>query len=115
MNRAMRKALEGSIKKWEKIAEGTGSDKATENCSLCKRFNSGSFYHCQRNDGEKCPVYEATGKKYCINTPYQDWSMSVRKRDKTFGTYGAKATDDETVMCAVLEVEFLKSLRPAKD
>jgi len=41
--------------------------------------------------------------------------MSVKKRDKTFCTYGAKATDDETVMCAVLEVEFLKSLRPAKD
>lgn len=109
------KALEESIKKWEKIVDGTGSDKSADNCSLCQRFMFYSFDDCQRNDGEKCPVYEATGKKYCNNTPYRDWILALKKRDKHEGTYGAKATDDETVMCAVLELEFLKSLRPVKD
>jgi hypothetical protein len=111
MKYATRKALEGSIKKWEKIIDGTASDKGTDNCSLCQRF----MLDCQTINEEKCPVYEVTGKKYCKNTPYSDWMVAVRKRDKKMNAYGAKATDDQTVMCAVLEVEFLKSLLPAKD
>lgn len=32
------KALHGSIKKWEAIAKGTGTDKSGENCPLCQEF-----------------------------------------------------------------------------
>jgi len=31
-------ALKGSIKKWERIVEGTGVDEGADNCPLCELF-----------------------------------------------------------------------------
>ena len=38
MNRKTLTALKGSIKKWEKIVAGTGSDNGYQNCPLCALF-----------------------------------------------------------------------------
>ncbi len=60
------KALKGSIKKWEKIVNGTGWDEGTTNCPLCR------LYHIKyvRTIGcTGCPIKTVTGEKYCNNTP----------------------------------------------
>lgn len=99
------KALRGSIKKWEDIVNGTGIDKYADNCPLCARFHP---MECVRPDGEECPV-AAAGHWYCSRTPYADWCESITGRSSR------KAKDDESVMCAVLELEFLKSLLPRRE
>jgi hypothetical protein len=53
----------------------------------------------------------------CEGSPYTDWLWALDERDYYRDYYvapwtGDKPTDDETVMCAVLELEFLKSLLP---
>lgn len=106
------KALKLSIKKWKGIVAGTEKDLQNRNCALCKRFGR----DCIRmgNKIEKCPVYEATGIFGCHRTPYEDWMAALFERDVSafLNSNSFIATDDETVMCAVLELEFLKDLLP---
>ena len=116
MSRKTLAALEGSIKKWERIVEGIDADAGTENCPLCALFHPDSasteeFRRFYKHSCRGCPVQQATGEPFCINTPYQDWQRAVRPRGYTFPFY---AKDNESVMCAVLELEFLKSLLPRK-
>lgn len=109
MDKATLKALNGSIKKWEGIVAGRVADKGPENCPLCMKFHRppNNYFYCNG-----CPVREATRRRFCNGTPYQDWLKALKKNRPEFGDN--KATDDETVMCAVLELEFLKSLLPSK-
>ena len=107
MNKETLKALKGSIKKWEKIVDGTGVDDGADNCALCDMFfdSAMDFEYCKG-----CPVSKSTGRRGCTETPYEDWLES----QSHFGRFHHphKAHNDETVMCAVLELEFLKSLLP---
>jgi len=48
-------ALKGSIKKWEKIHDGTGMDEGRDNCALCQRFQN------EDCDCDGCPVEVRTG------------------------------------------------------
>jgi len=48
------KALKGSIKKWERIVEGTGVDEGADNCPLCE---------IKHVDKKKMKVYCATCKE----------------------------------------------------
>ena len=104
-------ALRGSIKKWEAIVDGTGVDDASDNCPLCGLFNPA--WGCETRGGEICPVAVASGSLWCAMTPYEDWRAAATARAwPDSADYPIHATDDETVMCAVLELEFLKSLLP---
>lgn len=100
------KALKGSIKKWEAIVAGTGEDHGNENCPLCQEFFA---QECQG-----CPVASDTGETHCGGTPYWEWEEAIEEQDGAFSLAPKKASDDETVMCAVLELEYLKSLLPSK-
>ena len=66
-NAEVRTALQGSIKKWEEIVNGTGADLGCSNCPLCQMFLVGSL-SC---DG--CPIAEYTNSHHCLNSPYGDW------------------------------------------
>lgn len=68
MDDETREALEGSIRKWEAIVAGTGTDKGGRNCPLCQMFNRDNKTHCVG-----CPVREHTGLAACRNTPYEPW------------------------------------------
>lgn len=59
-----KKALRGSIRKWQRIVNGTGIDDGTENCACCKKWN----HHGNRCVG--CPIFQFTGRRGCEGTPY---------------------------------------------
>jgi hypothetical protein len=103
MNKKTKKALDGSIKKWEKILAGKIADKGDENCPLCKIFCKFDVNYSYKCDG--CPVKDKTGRNLCCGTPYDDWDYSDVlledcKEDYIFFKKQASA-----------ELKFLKSLR----
>lgn len=63
-------ALQGSIKKWEAIVDGTGKDQGGQNCPLCQRFETTV---CKTLQGEECPVRIRTGLISCAGSPYASY------------------------------------------
>ena len=101
MNKKTKKALEGSIKKWEKIVSGKGGDDGTDNCPLCLLFYYDSCVGC--------PVSKSTGIRGCIDSPYNKFTAHHQRMHNVFYPY-----EIECKICerhAKAEVEFLKSLR----
>ena len=89
-------ALELSIEKWQDIVDGTGEELEDKNCALCKLYNKKE--ENEESNCLPCPIYKRTGKKYCQNTPYEEYyCYPIRGKKK-----------------AEAELEFLKSLRPKK-
>lgn len=99
MNRKTLKALKGSMNKWAEIRTGSGVEKGTDNCSLCKLFHTDHTevprYLCCRG----CPVFEKSGMRFCNNTPFvsyskhatiinkaQDWSVAKTPQAKGAAT-----------------------------
>lgn len=109
MNAQTLKALKGSIKKWEGIVEGTGTDRGDKNCPLCKLFlrkcapGNKPCMHCVG-----CPVYEKMGRSSCMDSPYDDWSSYLDQNDRENG----KVFDRRSKQLAKNELEFLKGLLP---
>jgi hypothetical protein len=95
-------ALEGSIRKWQRILIGTGRERGSSDCPLCGLFNER-----EDDDCKDCPVRQKTGKVGCHGSPYDDWKHAGQPTDCT------NLTDAQT-LAAKHELEFLKSLRPAK-
>ena len=62
-------AMRGSIRKWERIVEGTGEDEGANNCPLCHLFHS-DFRKDDENMCKGCPVAESVGVSGCLSTPY---------------------------------------------
>ena len=76
-----RVALIGSITKWRKIVEGTGTDAGIKNCPLCKEFHDGE--HHTDDLCERCPVKLHVNDFGCFNTPYADWYAHHRDEHVT--------------------------------
>ena len=80
------------IDHWERNANGTSASVSRFDCALCNEYIE---IHC---DG--CPIQAATGKPFCVGTPY---------------VAAAKAWDDvdreEFNLAAKAEVEFLQKLK----
>lgn len=89
------KALKGSIRKWQRIVNGTGKDRGADNCPLCKAY--------PRLDCAGCPVKKATGYDQCAETPYRDYRRA--------NIWGSAA---DALISAKRELNFLKSLLPAR-
>lgn len=85
MDDRTKEALEGSIKKWEGIVDGTIIDRGQDNCPLCQLFFE--------NSCRGCPVSIRSGKRFCRNTPYDDYDVT------------------ESQDAAEAELDFLISLR----
>ena len=94
MDARTRTALLGSIEKWQKIVDGTGEDKGSDNCPLCQEFRY--RYRCHG-----CPVFSQTGQIGCRGTPYDDYESAEDNHD----TDGRRAV-------AKAELAFLKCLLP---
>lgn len=102
-------ALRGSIAKWEAIAAGHGEERGTENCPLCAKFYR---FSCRG-----CPVSCETGEAYCNGSPYDEWSDLLPEEVERQGLWPNviyKARTEHARAVAQKEVDFLKSLLPAK-
>ena len=114
MKEEIEKALNKSIKHWERLFkvetfeeienEGIGS----EHCALCELFDTPEGCRCEKG----CPIYEHTGEMFCANTPYTEvaflydilkWDL-VREDEKE--QYLIKFKED-----ALKELLFLKELK----
>jgi len=99
-------ALRESIKYWEAIADGT-KGASVDNCALCKRFRAEPA--CQTSH-EACPVTIATGKSYCLETPFiKFWRFSSIRE----GAPGVWAVTPKAKDAAREHMEFFKSLLPS--
>ena len=90
-DKATRKAIMGSIAKWQRIlkAKDVREDGMNNDCPLCAMF----LYTDSRTDTGVCygcPVWRASGAVLCDRTPYQDWSrekMNLSEVDFYSGEY----------------------------
>ena len=69
MDKSTREALLGSIEKWERIVAGTGEDRGTLNCPLCKKF----YFEDRSRPCVRCPVAKKVGNILCRGTPYENY------------------------------------------
>jgi len=57
-------ALDGAIKKWEQIVDGSQADGGIADCPLCVLLDT----LCRT-----CPIAVQTGRRGCYGSPYTDW------------------------------------------
>lgn len=100
MTPATRKALEGSIRKWERIVIGTGKDLGHRNCALCKMFFDADD---DETSCKGCPVMTKTGHSHCNGTAYRTYTAER-------SAHGEDSI--EARKQAFKELRFLESLRP---
>lgn len=108
MTQEAKEALLGSIAKWQAIVDGTGVDRRSKNCPLCKLFLDYSLYvsTCQG-----CPVSERTGQDCCRGTPYERFAL----RSKYYSAGHFIPKTDAAKAAARDMLDFLKSLLPKQD
>ncbi|MFH1134956.1 MAG: hypothetical protein V1816_02590 [Pseudomonadota bacterium] len=67
--------MEASVRKWEKIIAGKGSDGGVLDCPPCRIFY---ILVCTG-----CPIAEYTGKRFCKGSPYPAWYWhQIQAHDK---------------------------------
>lgn len=105
MDKKTLKALKGSIKKWEKIVAGTGTDKGMDNCPLC---------HVNDHNCKKCPVYLITNHTNCSYSPYIAWCNHMEKSTQDWDSPW-KAIGPKQKALAQAELNFLIALLPTRE
>jgi len=93
-------ALRASIKHWERLLLGHDTLMGPGACPLCQEFKTVD----EECDG--CPVYEHTGKPYCMGTPY-DNAADHHKQGRSVRTARG-------LVAIWKELQFLRSLLPDK-
>ena len=109
MSPKTRKALEGSIEKWEGIVRSTkAEEKGIANCPLCQLFFNPYCFGC--------PVKEKTGMYGCQGSPYNAWDNHHETLHRNgFGEVVSRHKDcPDCLRLAKKELEFLKELLPEK-
>lgn len=97
-------ALQGSIKKWERVVNG-GGDHGWQDCPLCDLF----YFQNREDECDGCPVAARAGKPACSGTPYTAWVKYAWKPDRGDGM----VFDEKSKQLAQAELDFLKSLLPS--
>lgn len=104
MKRKIAKALEGSIRKWEKIVAEKGSDKGPTNCPLCTLFLPMSEVTSCRD----CPVGSSFKTDVDCSPQFEAWIE--HQQDEHLGEPNIVHCS-ECEKLARKELEFLESLR----
>lgn len=100
LTKADRKALRGSIRKWENIVGRVEVDRYADNCPLCNLYP----VSCER-----CPVMIYSGQSECRHTPWTKWHQHQRKEHGVFIS-PARCQCPTCTKLAKEEVKFLKHL-----
>ncbi len=103
--------MESSVRKWEKIIAGKGSDGGVLDCPPCRIFYMLVCFGC--------PIAEYTGKKFCQESPYIAWYRhQLDAHDKMIRkVYCPECTKLATDMRDFMSdiVEYLKEKKAAKE
>ena len=94
MNRI--KIMQASVKKWDRIIAGKGSDGGVLDCPPCRIFY---VLICTG-----CPIAEYTGKKFCQESPYIPW---YQHQMEVHGHIRKKVYCDECVELATDMRDFM--------
>ena len=94
-----KKALRGSIRKWQKIADMTGIDEGPDNCPCCKIW-------WKDKDCEGCPISQFTCSTECMDTPYTQWMNTIQQDQDG----NRKATFRSQQEMALSELNFIKAV-----
>lgn len=100
------KALRESIAHWRRMRDTVDWDETPRGCDcpLCERFCANEP-HCELA-GEKCPVYEKTGKGGCFATPWAEANSAYSQR---------LAYPEDWKYAADKMIKFLESLVPVEN
>jgi len=101
------KIMESSVRKWQRILDGKGSDGGVLDCPPCR------IYYLLICIG--CPIAEYTGQKFCKGSPYGPWyqhQMNVHGRmiKKIYCPECRKLAEDMHRFM----IEIVESLKAAK-
>ena len=96
-------ALQGSIEKWEKVVDGTGTEDSYRNCPLCQAFIDNVKCH-------GCPVNDHNDGNSCTNDEMIAWGKHID--DHIWSDDGFRVQCPECIRLAQAELDFLKSLLP---
>lgn len=103
---ANRAEIVNTILHWQRILNH--EEPATRhNCPLCQKYNNGSEDNCVG-----CPIYEITGKPYCVDTPF---TMLAHHHQTSH--HDKPVISNDCPICEDLinqEIQFLRSLHPFK-
>lgn len=89
-------AIKGSVAKWQAVVDGTGKEEGSVNCPLCQLFQVDRQWPL-RCIG--CPVADKTGKRFCHDTPYDEYCAA-----------DDHSNEDEMEEAAKAELAFLTGL-----
>jgi hypothetical protein len=114
----IKKAVMGSIEKWEDILYRNVPDGGATDCPLCQHFNAERNGKCSMNIEKApyfigCPVFVKTGETACRGTPYDAWDDFRLEDAVTHEHYHPRKIVDnnqEQLKIAKDMVNFLKSL-----
>lgn len=98
MKSKIKKAIEGSIEKWEMVKAKKWKDRGADNCPLYELF--------YKDGCLGCPIYEKTGYIHCSHTPYEKWDEHQWKIHDAAGEMQCKICERHVKA----ELKFLKSL-----
>lgn len=107
MKEQVLKALQSSIRKWDRIAAGQTYSDGPDNCPLCKIFY-------WPKDCEGCPVKEQTGRSCCIGSPYEVWENMGDEHKRIEQDSHEFADSDFAKMVAKAEANYLRALLPRR-
>ena len=120
-------ALQESIKHWEEVmANPLEEPVGVNNCPLCCRFYLPVSIMVEGKNCMGCPIQEKTGKQYCEDTPYIDFSALRKRYKKLELRHLAQSIQEKQIEAfniytsalrehARLELKFLKSLLPKEE
>jgi len=98
-----------SMRKWEKVIDGTGTDRGRNDCPLCIRYcNVSEGMVTKETACFGCPVKLTSKLQFCNNTPYVKWVNHQRiAHDRTADL---KIECGKCKKLAIEELEFLRSV-----
>lgn len=106
-----RTALVETIKLWELKRDGLLPIDGEDNCALCWKFKRRGAYGCQG-----CPVFQETGERFCVGTPFLSACSEARESDPFYHDFsrrvflGPVVSNDAARAAAQREVTFLKRI-----